>query len=104
MSISTEGLEQPSTQGEDYNSTALDSANSPERIFPVGLESGSVIIIAHPDNSGRVHLGFDTDLTTNNGLTMEAGSSISMDINVSQQNIFFVGANAGDEVRWLAIN
>lgn len=104
MSTSAEGLDQPSTNGEGYDRTQLANGGEPERIFPVNLESGAIIIIAHPDNAGRIHLGFDDSVDANTGLTIEAGNGISFGLNVSEQPIFFVGPNAGDEVRWMAIN
>lgn len=104
MSTSTEGLNQPSTTGEGFDTSDLDAANDAERVFPIGLNSGSIIMRAAPGNAGPVYLGFDDTVTTSNGFPLEAGDTISIDIDVSQQAIFFVGNNAADEIRWMAIN
>lgn len=104
MSTSTEGLDQPSTNGEGFNVEDLNAANDPQRIFPLDIESGSIIIRAAPGNAGNVHIGFDDTVSVNNGLMLEPGDTIGFDLDVSEQNIFFVGNNAGDEVRWMAIN
>lgn len=97
-------LSQPSTEGTGYGSTVLDSANTPKRIFEVGQQSGSIIMRADLSNSNPIFLGFDDNVTVNNGFPLEAGDSISIDLDVRSQDIFFVGAGAGDSIRWLAIN
>lgn len=104
MSISGSELDQPSTEGEGYGRATLSAINDPERIFPLDTETGSIIIRANPDNAENIYLGFDDTLTTTNGFAMESGDTISIDINVAQQAIWFVGEDANDSVHWMAIN
>lgn len=104
---STSGPEQPATKGEGYGSKQLSTTgpNGADTIFPAGLDSGSVIIRAHPDNSSNVYIGFDDSLTASgSGFPLEPGDSITIDLKVVDQNVWLLVSSSGDEVRWLAVN
>lgn len=103
MSVGSNELNQPSTHGADYDSEVLENADDPESIS-TGTESGSLILQAHPDNAGRVFVGWDSDVTSNNGFVLAAGDVLSIDIDLSSQQVFVVANNANDEVRFLVMN
>lgn len=95
------GLDQPSTQGVDFDNFALDTT-AQEIVF--SGDSGSVIIIAHPNNAGLAFIGWDDTVDSGNGFPLEAGSAISFDLDVGQQSIFAMANNSGDRLRFMTTN
>lgn len=95
------GLDQPSTDGVDFDNFAL-TTTAQEIAF--SGDSGSVIIIAHPNNTGLAFIGWDDSVDASNGFPLEAGSAISFDLDVGQQSIFAMANNSGDRLRFMTTN
>lgn len=74
-----------------------------ERVVPIGDETASVAIAAHPDNSGIIYVGFDDEMSEDSGFPLVAGTTLSMDIDANQEGIFALADTIGDEVRWIAL-
>lgn len=102
-SASTTGKQSPSTVGTDYNAETFSDADESQSVFDLETQSGSIIVRAHPDNDGIVYLGWDEEVTTENGFPLEAGDAITVDINVGSQGLFGVADTDGDELRYMAV-
>lgn len=100
-SIGGSGLNQPATDGIDYDNQAL--TTSAEELTIAG-ESGSVLLRAHPNNSDIIFIGWDDSVTTSNGMPLESGDFISLDVDISQVSIFAIAISGGDRVRWITTN
>lgn len=100
-SAGSTGQSKPSTRGETYGRQVFEEANTPERIFSLGVESVSVLIQAHPDNAGRVFIGFDDGVDSNTGIVISPENNISIDLDLDKQNLYGVANNANDEIRFL---
>lgn len=98
------GRDQPATNGEGYNQESLETAGEAELVVSAGLETRSVIIIAHPGNSGNIYLGWDDDVSSTTGFPLEAGVGIAVDLDANEQAIWFDADNASDTVAWMATN
>lgn len=101
--FSSGGTSSPSTGG-NFDSTTLGSASDPTRVFPVDRETTSIIIQNHPDNTGRIFVGFDDSVDSSTGFLLAAGDTFTIDIDVSEQPIFAVPNNANDEIRHMDID
>jgi len=95
--------EPPLTNSAGYQTEELNSANTAERVIPIGRSTSSVIMRALPANSGMLYIGFDNNVTVTNGFPLEAGDSLSLDIDVDKQPIWMNGDTTGDEMSWLAL-
>lgn len=100
-SAGSTGQPKPNTEGISYGTETFESANESERIFSLSQQSVTILIRALPGNSGIVYLGWDGDVTVNDGMPLEAGDTFSADLDVDRQNVWGVAASAGDEVRFL---
>jgi hypothetical protein len=100
---STSGKNKPATSGTTYGRQVLESTTEAERIFSLGIESTSVLIQANPNNSDVVYVGWDNSVDADSGVILEAGTSISLDVDLSQQNVFALPASADDDVRFLVM-
>jgi hypothetical protein len=97
-----EGLNQPATDGVDYDNIALSDTDSTEVVVEGG--TGSILLVAHPANSDIVYLGWDEQVSSSNGLPLEAGAGASFDIDVSTQPIYAIADSSGDRLRFIATN
>lgn len=104
MGVSTTGKDAVATDGVDYDVATVGTANDPQEILGFDVSTSTIVLRAPSGNAGPIYIGFDTDVTTSNGFPIPADTGISIDIDNSEQQIFFVSANAGDELRYLAIN
>lgn len=102
-SAGTSGASTPANQGVEFDQEQLDSTTDPEDIFSDVDETTSIIIRALPGNAGNVFVGFDGSVTANNGFPLEAGDTLSMDLDVGEQDIFIIPASAGDSVAFLSV-
>lgn len=70
------------------------------------IRSGSVIIEAHPDNTGDMYVG-DSNVDATNGITLQPGQSVEIsgnhlrngDDEIILSDIYVDAATNGDEVR-----
>lgn len=104
MSVGGEGRTQPATEGPAFGVRDFTGTTDPEPIFPVGTVTGSVLVQANPNNGDNIFIGWDDTVDATNGIIMEPGDTITIDIDTSDQNLFAVPANAADELRFLATN
>lgn len=102
MGTSGGAKDAPDNVGAAYGVNALDSANIPERIIDDTTETSSLLVVAPNANGGPVYLGWDDQVTVNNGTPVFAGKGISFDIDNQNATLFMVGNNAGDELRYIA--
>lgn len=93
----------PINRADDYDSLAFATANDEQRVFDLNDETQLVIVVADPGNTGIIYIGFDDNLTTNNGLPLESGGSTVLPIDVSQLGVFALADTAGDEIRYAAL-
>lgn len=103
-SAGSTGQAKPATKGESYGRQVFEDTNNPESIFALGTDSLSVFIQAHPDNSGRIFLGFDDAVDSNTGIVLEAGDTISISLDLDEQNLWGLPVNANDEVRFMVLS
>lgn len=101
-STASQDLPSNNVAGNDQIEFAL--ANEPERVVPIGTETTTVAIVAHPDNSGLIFIGFDDEMTSDDTIPLQAGASMSVDIDANQQGLFALADTIGDEIRWMAVN
>lgn len=91
------------TDGTGYGSTTLEGPAEAQVVLPVGAESRSIGLRAPEGNSGAVYIGWDDDITTSSGFPIYAEDSFSIDLDNTQQSIFAVSDNAGDELRYILV-
>lgn len=99
-----EGLRVSSTNGKAYGEYVIPDPPETDEMFQVPVRTGSVAIVAHPTNTGYIYIGWDSDVTTDNGFLMTPGQSITMDLDAMEQEIFITGDSEGDSVRYIAKN
>lgn len=100
--VSTTGRNPAANTGAGYDRTLFTTANDPERIIGVGIETSSVLLRTNPDNNGVIYVGFDDDVTTSNGFPMEPGDAITISIDVAEEGIWAVADTQNDDIRWIA--
>lgn len=93
----------PLNEAEDYDSLAFTSANNNQRVVDLSDETQVVIIVAHPNNSGIIFIGFDDNVTVTNGLPLESGGSTVLPVDASTLGVFAVADTAADELRYAAL-
>lgn len=93
----------PATDSAGYDVTSFSAANDPTEIITSGTVTGSVVLRAIPGNGGIVYIGFNSNVTTSNGFPLEAGDSLSLDIDIDKQPLWGTADTGGDEIRWLAL-
>lgn len=93
-----EGKKIPQTEGKDYRAISFGSANTVEQISPAALKSGTIIIRAW-SVTNAVHIGWDEDVTVNDGFPLEEGDSLALDLDVNEQPVHGVAEDSGDELR-----
>jgi hypothetical protein len=101
-SVSTSGKDVASNEGAGYGVKVFVNSNDPDNVMDPTLETESWILRAHPQNEGIIYLGWDEDVTTENGFPLSAGDASSMDMDNSKQVIYAVADTAGDELRYIA--
>lgn len=83
-------------------STSVTVGTSPVQIFQSSLGTStvphSVVIQSVAANTGIVYVGGDNTVTTANGLQLEAGRSLSIDV-VGVDQLWAVASAAGQDVR-----
>lgn len=99
-----EGLRTPANDGKDYGEYVIPNPPEPDELFQVPVRTGSVSIIAHPNNSGWIYIGWDDEVDSQSGFILTAGMSISVDLDIRSQEIFITGDTSGDSVRYIATN
>lgn len=98
------GSEKPPTDGTEYGVVSLSAVGEPELVFQLGTESKTVAIRAEEGNNSQIYLGWDDDVDSNNGFPLYQGEMITMELDVSSQEIYMDGDSVGDSVRVIAIN
>lgn len=93
----------PVNEVDEYDSLGFTSANNNQRVFNLDSETQSVVIVAKPSNSGVIYIGFNDQVTTDNGLPLKAGGSTVLPLDVSQVDVFAVADTGGDEIRFAAL-
>lgn len=96
------GRDLPATEGTAYGRTEL-QGDDVEIVIPVDTESTSWVVRAEPSNNDPVYLGWDEELETSNGMILQAGENISIDMDNSAQELRAVSDTVGDAVRYLAV-
>ena len=98
-----DGLDQPATDGTGYDAQDLPNQEA-TRVMPADLESGSYLVLAHPDNSGIIYIGWDDDVDDSNGTPLSANTGVSIDLDNEAQNLFAYADTGGDTISFLATN
>lgn len=93
-----EGTPVPASEGDTVRVT-FDSANEQELVFPAGVETSSIIIQAHPNNSDLIYVKLTGGDDQAESLVLEAGDSLGIDIDVSANPIYAEALNTADELR-----
>lgn len=101
-STSTQSV--PANKLADADGIAFTAANDPQRVVDIGTETSSIAIIAHPDNSGEIYVGFDEEMGQNDTFPLSANIGISMDLDTNEQPVYVLADTIGDEVRWIALD
>lgn len=87
-----------------YGPVQFASANTNQRLVNIGTETNTVAIRALPSNGGLIYVGFDDQVDVNNGFPLQAGDSISVEIDANQQGLWVLTDNAGDELRYIVLS
>ena len=75
------------------------------KLSEIALNKATVIskrgflLKADSSNSGTIHIG-TTNVSTTNGMVLEAGDSIFIDI-TNSDNIYLIGSGAGQGIFWM---
>lgn len=85
----------PSTNSLEYDTETVTSGN-PEPVFSEADETRSVVLVANPNNGDLIFFGFDDNVSSTQGIPLDAGGSIAIGLDVSEQNVF-VDANSGTQ-------
>lgn len=93
----------PSNSG-DYGNKDFSSANDAQRVVGLGNETETVLVVAPPGNSGIIYIGFDDEVTTSNGVPLEAGAGLSFDVDANELGVFAVADTANDSLRYLFVS
>jgi len=88
MSIGGNSKSVPATEGVEFGSDTISASSGSKPIFGGNLESRSIIILADLDNDNPVFLGWDDGVSPSNGIKLSPGASLSIDLDVSEQNVF----------------
>ena len=90
--------------GFEAGETACPSANIPVSLLVPGTETLSIVIIADIGNTTAINIGGPSvQPTSNPGLQLAAGASVSLDLDNSKQPVYIATATAADKVSWLLI-
>lgn len=100
--FSSGGASDPATSG-NYDSTTLGDTSDPTRIYPANRETSSIILQSHPDNSGRIFVGFDDTVDSSTGFILESGDTFNIDADMSELPVFAIPNTANDELRHMDI-
>lgn len=103
MGLSTTGKIPPANEVVEQDGHVFDAANSEESLFSLTDEVSSILIQAHPSNAGNIYIGFDDTLTSDNGVVLEAGASLAMEMDTFNQQIYALADNVGDDVRYFSM-
>lgn len=101
-SVSTTGKDVASNQGAGYGRKQFVETNDVDNLIDPTLETESVILRAHPDNGGAIYVGWDDEVTTDDGFPLSPGDAVTFDVDNSRQIIYGVADEAGDEIRFIA--
>ena len=93
-----------SNEGAGNDKLDFSSTGSPKRVVPIGTETESVAVIANPNNTGIIFIGFNEDVTSSDGFPLEAGVSLSLDLDVNQDDLHAVADSSGDSLHWIALS
>ncbi|MAH45218.1 hypothetical protein CMI37_05280 [Candidatus Pacearchaeota archaeon] len=90
--------------GFDAGETACPTANMAVLLLPDGTETLSIVILADASNTTAINIGGSSlHPSSNPGLQLAIGASVSLDIDNSKQPIYIATATAADKVSWLLI-
>ena len=93
----------PINEAEDYDRVQFATANDEQRVIDLNDETQVVILVAHPNNSGIIYVGFDDEVTDNTGLPLASGGSTVLPIDASTLGVFALADTIGDELRYAAL-
>lgn len=102
------GIRTPPSEGH-YDNVVL-AEQEPTRVVPSDLNTGSVLIKSYAGdddnvgNKGVIYLGFDEDVSDENGMPIEPGEGIGFDIQNQSQGIWAYPEVMGDQVRVITTN
>lgn len=115
MPVTGEGLRVSPTEGKEYGSVMVGEGEA-VRLIPPDVKTGAVIIKVYsagpdeddpefdPDETYNIYFGWDDQVDESNGMPLEEGESLSIEIDNSSQGVWAYGTEDTDEVRIMAIN
>jgi len=77
---------------------------TPTSVLNTNRATGSVSVRAPDTNIAPVFIGFDDDVTRDNGFPLYPRDAVGLDLNLRQQEIYVVAAEDADEVRYIVTN
>lgn len=101
-SVSTTGKDVASNEGAGYGVKQFVEAHDVDNVMDPTMETESWILRAHPDNQGIIYLGWDDDVTEDNGFPLSPGDATTMDMDNSKQVVYAIADTSGDELRYIA--
>lgn len=93
----------PSNTLANADGESFTSAGNAREIVGVGTETRDIAIIANPNNSGLIYIGFSETIDTNTAFPLEAGTAITMSLDANQVPVYAAADTVGDDVRWIAL-
>jgi len=103
------GIRTPPSAGH-YGRVVL-AEQEPLRVVPSDLSTGSVLVKAFAGddsgqsaNQGVVYIGFDDEVSDENGMPLEPGEGVGFDIQNESQGIWAYPEVPGDQVRVITTN
>lgn len=101
-SVSTTGKDVASNEGAGYGRKRFVETEDPDNLIDPTLETESIILRAHPDNTGEIFVGWDDEVTAEDGFPLSPGDAVTFDVDNSRQVIYGVANSAGDQIRFIA--
>lgn len=101
-SVSTTGKDVASNEGAGYGRKQFIETNDVDNVMDPTMETESWILRGHPSNDGVIYIGWDEDVTVDNGFPISAGDAVAIDMDNSKQVVYAVADTAGDELRYIA--
>lgn len=95
MSVSGGSGKSPTNQeGVEYGQ--VDVGTTATSLFGIGNKTDSIVVRSLPGNGDITYIGWDSDVDSGSGFPLEAGDSLSVEIDVSSQEVYAI-ANSGTQ-------
>lgn len=103
MGSSGDGKDIPSTEGVEYEAGTVTNGEDPETVFSEVDSTDAVIVVADPGNGDNIYFGWDDQVDETTGVPLQAGQSVSFDLDVTEQNIYVMTDTGTQAYRYASL-